>query len=225
MDGYNGIGVTFVIDGTTLHSYRDLRLLQLQEIEIPPPSAKRHLISGVLGLDSAIDLTNHFGPVRFENRQITLTFEAQDKSHTEWCSTRSTVENALHGRTGKVILDIDPDYYWSGFIAVTASKTDLYHSNIVVSIDAFPYKRKLLETIASLRVPGTTGTATVTVDGRMPVRPVATVSANCSVLLNGISYDIEKGSSEVDFSLVPGTNSLKITGVSTIDLSWEEGSL
>lgn len=132
-------GITFILDdGTRIHTYRNLNLKQLADLQISPAVPKRHLITDVPGIDGCIDVTKFFGGVKFENRTITAVFEGQDQNYDEWRALCRKVENALHGKYAKIILDIDPNYYWDGFVTVTSVKEAIAYSEMTITCDVKP---------------------------------------------------------------------------------------
>ena len=131
-------GVAFIIGTKRYHTYRDFGLKQLAELEISPAVPKRHLITNVPGMNGHIDVTEFFGGVKFENRTIKAAFEGQDQDYEEWCSLCRNVENVLHGKYAKIILDIDKNYYWDGFVTVTPSKNAIAYSKMTITCDVHP---------------------------------------------------------------------------------------
>lgn len=137
-------GAIFIINDKTYHSYYDLGLKQLANVFIGKPEPKRHVIEDVPGIDGTLDITERFGEQRYNNREIHLFFETQDTSYDEWMKIISKISNALHGKKGKIILDIDANYYWKGYIAVEdLEKTSIVYSEVEIVIDAYPYKINL----------------------------------------------------------------------------------
>ena len=137
-------GITFILDdGTRIHTYRNLNLKQLADLQISPAVPKRHLITDVPGIDGCIDVTKFFGGVKFENRTITAVFEGQDQNYDEWRALCRKVENALHGKYAKIILDIDQNYYWDGFVTVTPVKEAIAYSEMTITCDVKPKQHEV----------------------------------------------------------------------------------
>lgn len=217
-------GITFILDnGTQIHTYQDLNLKQLADITISSPVPKRHLITDVMGMDGQLDVTSKFGPVRFENRTITAGFEGQDQNYDEWCEVCGKVANALHGRHAQIILDVDPDWYWDGFITVAPKKEAIAYSYMEIGMDVCPYKlhrNEYLKTVAISDI------ATVKlVNDRMPASVVIVADTDLVVVTNGNSYELIAGRNEPDFELSEGENVLEFTGEGNVEISWRGGSL
>lgn len=214
-------GITFILDDNRqIHTYFDLKFLQLAYLEISPPSPKRHLITDVLGVDGYLEVRS--GPVRFENRNIKTRFEGQDQSFDEWCEVCSRTENALHGRHARVILDIDPDWYWDGFVTVTPTKEAIVYSEMEICIDVFPYKLKLNEYLKKAAV---NNSLVVLINDRMPSCPIIVTDTDLQVNVNGNTYELKTGRNEPEFELIEGSNVLEFTGSGNVEISWRGGSL
>ena len=94
-------GVRF--DG--LHSFHDLDMWLSERPDWGSPEPKLNLVE-IPGADGVLDLTEaNAGDVKFNNRQITLTFAAMVKAE-EQERFKSRIMNTLHG---KVIQQIIPD--------------------------------------------------------------------------------------------------------------------
>lgn len=218
-------GIKFIIGSKTYHTYSNFGLRQLADLEISPPEPKLHIIEDIPGSDGVIDLTEHFGVIRYKNRTITANFEAQDQSYDEWCTICSNVHNALHGQVAQIIMDIDPKYYWEGRLTVTPTKDAIVYSEIEISMDIFPYKKKILDTVIETSINQNNKTVTVT-NSRMPSQPVITVSSAVSLSFDGETYSLKSGDNSPDFELLEGENVLTFTGQTTsVIVKWKEGSL
>lgn len=216
-------GVTFILDNSRqIHTFTDLNLKQLASIVKSPAIPKRHLITEVMGIDGQLDATYLFGPVRFENRTITARFEGQDQNYDEWCEACSRTENALHGRHAQIIFDIDPDWYWDGFVTVTPTKEAIVYSEMEICVEVYPYKLRRQEYLMKAAVANSTLKLK---NDRMPVCPVIVTDADLQVTVDGKSYDLTEGRNEPEFELYEGENVLEFTGSGTVEISWRGGSL
>lgn len=217
-------GVTFIRDdGKILHTYYEFGMLQLADVKINPPTAKRHIISDVPGADGQIDITKEFGPIRFENRTIKTSFEGQDYNFDEWVRLCEKVWNELHGVYCKMILDIDPEHYWEGFVSCETVKDAVALSEMTISMDAYPYKRKINRYHAEYAI---NGSSTVTVESdRMPTSPYFTASSEMIVRYGEYTQTIGQDETQAEFEIVEGENVLQFTGKGTVIIEWEGGLL
>ena len=213
-------GVTFIVGDKIFHTFYEFGYKQLAEVNNTLPTAKRHLITDIMGMDSVLDYTEQFGPVRFNNRSLEVKFEGQDMNFTEWAEVVSRTADALHERYAKVILDTDPDYYYYGLCRVTAKKDALAFSEMSVVIDAFPWKRRIDKYVMNLSA----GTHEV-INDRMPASPEVTVSGYMNIEYDGKIYEFKAGTTKADFEFMEGINQIRITGSGTMKLEWEGGRL
>lgn len=140
-------GVTF--DGK--HSYTDFGLWMMSRPDLGSPTPKLSIVD-IPGADGNIDLTEaNTGEVKYNNRTITLSFGAvveQDEQE----EFRTNIMNALHGkRISKIVLDEDPEWYWTGRASVSFTKVNSWRMNCTVSIDAAPYAQRVEQTVINLR--------------------------------------------------------------------------
>lgn len=213
-------GVTFIVDGKIYHTFYEFGYRQLAEVVNTLPKAKRHLITDIMGMDSVLDLTEQFGPVRFNNRTLTVKFEGQDMTFDEWAEVVSRVSDALHERYAKIILDIDPDYYYYGLCTVSPSKKALAFSELDITVDAFPWKRRISKYILNVKA----GTHEVFND-RMPASPDITTTGYMNLEYDGKVYEFNAGTTKADFEFLEGSNQIRVTGSGTMTITWEGGRL
>lgn len=220
-------GITFKIVDKEYHTSNDLDLLWLAELEISSPEAKLHIIDDIQGADGILDITKQFGAIRFKNRSIIAQFEARDADYNEWHTICSNVHNKLHGQKAEIIMDTDPNYYWEGRLSISPVKESMEHSKIEISMDVFPYKRKVQDSKVEKTINQSNKTVAVT-NSRMPSEPIITVSSAVSLLFNGETYSLKSGDNSPDIEFIEGENLLTFTGQSTnvnVIVQWKEGSL
>ncbi len=127
-------GVTFGAHRSTDYGL----VLSKKNIESPSPKLETVEIPGADGL---LDMTDYFGDVKYENRQLSFEFSTavRGKGLSE---LYSRVQNDLNGRRFEsIILDDDPDYHYIG--RVTSVKlTEGKISRITVICSCEPYKVK-----------------------------------------------------------------------------------
>ena len=218
-------GVRLITPVATYHSFKDLMLMQTSDFEISEAIPKRHLIEEVWGIDSKLDYTESFGPVRFDNRTITLNFDILDRSLSEWWEVGGCIYNALHGRNIQLIFDSDKDWYWTGFCEVNWAREENIISHVQLIIDAFPYKKTVTKYLKRLTVAaGRTSVVSISND-RMPSVPTITTTLDADVTYDTNSYHLLSGENKADFELLEGITELKFVGGGTIIIEWEGGRL
>lgn len=125
-------GVTF----DTIHTSSYNMILSKKSIESPVPKTETVDIPGG---DGVLDMTEYFGDVKYKNRKITLVFSI-NLTGPELLDTYSDILNDLHGKHfEKIILDDDPDYYYTGRVtAVTLAEGEI--NKLTVECSCEPYK-------------------------------------------------------------------------------------
>lgn len=116
--------------------------LYLPEYEIPAPKAKTNY-KEVPYRDGAIDKTAPDGVVTFEDREWSLVFQktGEDVSAYDVPALSASLMNAIHGKSGEIIFDDDPNYKWVGRVFVEnvqCENNGLIIANI--SLITQPYK-------------------------------------------------------------------------------------
>ena len=122
------------------HSYKDLHLV-LSEKVIGTPSPKEETID-IPGGDGVLDLTEFFGGVKYENRQLSFEFSTL-VPQSQFMDLFSMVQNALHGQKMNISLDADPEWYYTGRISVSEWKADKSIGRLTIDCNCEPYKHRL----------------------------------------------------------------------------------
>ncbi len=123
------------------HSYRDWSLMCKSRPKVSPPVPKTKLIQ-VPGSDNIIDLTQMLtGKVHYEPR--TISFEFIMTAHRErWADLYSDILDALHGKTVKIVMDNDPNWYYTGRVTVGDLEAEKVTANLSMTATVEPYKRE-----------------------------------------------------------------------------------
>lgn len=138
-------GVTF----NGKHSLNDYGLYLAERPTIGNPEPQIYQIQ-VPGRNGLLDVTNSVtGDVTYSNRQLEFVF-ATMKDIEEQVTIRNELNNDLHGKEVRVVLDEDPDYYYTGRATVEWPEAEDWKARCTVSVDAEPYKRKSTLTEVSL---------------------------------------------------------------------------
>lgn len=123
------------------HSYRDWDLLLKSRPQISPPSPKFKLIQ-VPGSDHVIDLTESLtGQVHYEPRTIRFEFITK-ADRSRWASLYTEILDYLHGKQVRIIMDDDPNFYYTGRVAVEGMETDKKTATLTMTATVEPYKRE-----------------------------------------------------------------------------------
>lgn len=129
------LGVTF----GDKHSYRDWNLRWV-DVDIGYPNPKTKIID-IPGCSAVIDLTEALtGEVEYEQRDLTFKFETQERNFYDWETLRLSIANALHGKKMQIVLDTDPNYYYTGRAEVDFEKSDKEKGELTIKATCEPYK-------------------------------------------------------------------------------------
>lgn len=123
------------------HSFRDWGLVMKTRPNISPPTPKMKLIE-VPGSDHVIDLTESLtGTVHYEMRTIKFEFVMMDQRE-RWPSLYSDILKTIHGKRVNIIMDDDPNYYYTGRVTVGELEPDKKVAVLTMEAQVEPYKRE-----------------------------------------------------------------------------------
>lgn len=212
-----------------IHSYYDLDLI-LSDSYVPPAQPKTIYIDLPAG-DGMLDLTEAHGSVKYNDRTgCKFTFSMNPSSDMTFEEKKSQVSNALNGKKCKVILDKDPDYYYTGRCIVNEYLQDKRILQIVVTAKLSPYKQKKEATVVSFPVTSTEQTI-ILKNGKKPVVPeikCTTQSLNGQIKISfGTSiFSFGAGThTEEKIVLQEGENVLQVSGNGTVTFTYQEADL
>jgi phage-related protein len=173
------------------------------------------------GMNGTLDSTEEYGEVFYNDR--TLALDSKHPSDS-WHADFQAFMNAYHGQLVKIAFSNDPDYYWSGRLAV--SEYESKDHSLMMSAIVYPYKfKKALTTVTK------TGGGSVTLtNGRMKVVPEITISGPVTLAWNGYTKALSASSYPktvrvAGLELKQGTTTVTITGSASVTFSYREGSL
>ena len=202
-------------------AYLDFSLIRTS-MEIGTPKPKTRIVD-IEGADGEIDLTEYFGDVNYNNRQLTFEFETI-KRQDEFMKLFSIIQNAIHGKRMKVQISDDPDFYYIGRITVSEWKADKRTGKLTIEVDAEPYKLKNSITTIAKSINGTEYVDCYNL--RKRVSPTVTVEAETTLEYGSYTATIAAGiytMSEIIFT--EGENLLKVTTNGLITITYQEGGL
>ena len=206
-------GVTFVSLNANIskHSYLDFGVI-LTEQNIGLPSPKTYTVN-IEGMDGALDLSECFGEMKYENRTIKFTFESIDKI-TDWQAKMIKISSFLHGQKMKITTWSDPNFYYIGRCHIDEYNSNSKLGKIVISCDCEPFKYKQNITTFNL----VEGSNTVR-NSRLTV--YADLINEAEITINGKTYNA--GAHLRTIKLTSGTNNLNSSGSAT--LIFQEGEI
>lgn len=129
------------------HTYDDYGLFLTDKIAVSSPEPKLQQID-IPGADGTIDLTDAVtGAVNYANRTITMQFATKTKHHEQ---LRTQLLNDLHGKRVQIVLDEDPEYYYTGRAVVDLSECNRSSARVTITATVQPYKLRREETVIEM---------------------------------------------------------------------------
>lgn len=206
------------------HSYNDLRLI-LASKTIGTPSPKTEVID-IPGGDGVLDLTEYFGDVKYENRELSYEFSIM-VPRSDFPSVFSAVQSALHGRKLPIIDDEDPGWFYRGRISVSEWKADRNIGKLTIDCDCEPYKYQISPTVITRSISGTSSINLP--NSRKRVVPEVVVSSGSGLSItfgSGYLWNLASGSYLLpELELVEGDNTVTVSGTGTITFTYTQGTL
>lgn len=211
-------GVTF----DNFHTYIDFGLL-LSSKTIGSPSPKTETID-VPGADGALDLTEYFGRINYKNRTLSFEFKTIEPM-SEFLNIFSNIQNTVHGKKMKIILDDDPYFYYVGRVNVNEWKSDGRIGTIVIECDCEPYKYRLNKTVITDSI--VTSAAIVYDNLRKPVVPTIRTTDAISITFGTVTTALDSAGEYTipEILFEEGKNTINYEGTATVTLEYQEGGL
>lgn len=204
------------------HSWNDFSLI-LSDKKIGSPDAKITTVE-IPGADGVLDISEYFGDIKYKNRTLSFNFSTI-VPQSEFLNLFSTIQNAIHGKRIRIVLDDDPDFYYIGRISVSEWKADKNIGKITVDCDCEPYKYKTNKTVMTFAV---TDSATAILSNlRKQVVPQFTSSGAIQIEFGGSTYSISSAGTFTvpEIVLTAGNNEITFTGTANVTVEYQEGGL
>ena len=210
----------------SVHSDTDLHLIQ-QQLELGPAVPRINLVD-VPGGNGSRDLTEALGVgVTYKDRTIKWVYALRPDA--DWSASFARVSAALNGRACDIVLDDDPDWYYSGRVTVSGHKTSGLLRQISVTATCRPYKRLRDETVVSRDDIGTSYKGLVCDIGVMPLVPMIHTDQATTLKWGTTTVSVDAGDHVIPGFYMSGRQTIqaKLTagapGVVTV--TWREGAL
>lgn len=204
------------------HTFHDLGLLLKGYPKITPPKAKVRFVD-VPGADGALNVSRVLtGFMLYERRTISMEFNILEERDL-WPEIHSSVMDELHGLELEIILDDDPEFFYTGIVSVDDYDPQNVTSGVRITADVEPYKTRIEPTKRSFDVSGSLAAKLITM--RKPVCPVITASAAMQMIFGGRTYSLAVGKNTFpDVILRSGAdNSFTFKGDGSVTLEYREG--
>ena len=204
------------------HTLRDWGAIITNTDVIGMPEPQTILLD-VPGRSGRLDLSEVLtGDVSYGNREIKMELAAE-KDSEGWQEMCLHIFNKYHGRNVQVIFDDDSAYYYYGRASVTDLKRLRRAGQMVLTVDAEPFKYELAETNVTYSASTASLSGTLS-NGRMMVSPEVTVSAPCQLFHEGKVFTLTAGKQSVPgFVLHEGDNAVSLTGTRSATFTYRRG--
>ena len=206
------------------HSWNDFQLV-LATKTIGTPSPKTETID-IPGGDGVLDLTDFFGETKYGNRNLSFEFSTM-VTPSEFMPLFSVVQNALHGRKMRIILDEDPEWCYIGRISVSEWKADRNIGKLTIDCDCEPYKYQIGTTEIFRSISGTSSFTLPNSRKRVVPEVKVTSSSGLSVTYgSGNLWTLASGSYLLpELELVEGDNPITVSGTGSITFTYTQAQL
>lgn len=245
MTDYKGVELIRSSDGKRVHTFNDWGLVLKERPEISPPEPKTEYVE-LPGTDGHLDLTESLtGEVVFNTRTISMKFHVI-QNNKEWPKVYSDILDFLHGRTMKIVMDDDLDYYYVGRITVEAWSSNPNRSELQMKAVAEPYKMERsssmedwewdpfnfeIGVIREYKDMEVNGSLSLNITGsRKPVIPSFTVvsddGSGMTMWYAGEEYHLSDGLNHVvNIRIKEGTYNFVFIGTGTVSVDYRGGRL
>lgn len=204
------------------HSYDDFNLI-LSQKTIGTPSPKTETID-IPGGDGVLDLTDFFGEVKYNNRNLSFEFSTI-VPQAQFMDLFSKVQDALHGQKMQIVLDDDSEWYYTGRISVSEWKAEKSIGKLTIDCDCEPYKTKLADTVVTAEVNGEE-IAVVLSNGKKTVVPTIDITGEVNLTYGTNFYSLSAGRYDLPaVRLAKGENTVLLSGTGAATFTYRERGL
>jgi hypothetical protein len=194
----------------------------LSQKTIGTPSPKTETVD-IPGGDGVLDLTDFFGEVKYNNRELSFEFSTI-VPQSEFMTLFSRVQNALHGQKMQIALDDDSGWHYIGRITVSEWKAEKSIGKLTIDCDCESYKVKDSETVVTEEV--TAEKTVILKNSGKSVVPVIDITGNVNLTFGVNYYSLAEGRYELPaVRLTEGNNSILLSGTGTATFSYTERGL
>lgn len=226
----------FSIQFDDIDTWETYQLVPTSRPDVNPPAAKTNYID-VYSPDGALDLSTALtGFMLFDNRKGSWEFYTRNRA-MPWEVLYHRLLNELHGRSFRVKLSQQPDFYYIGRIFVKDPKSPKTHTNPTLEYFLEPYKYELTTSLEPwLWDPFNFETGIIrdysglTVDGTLalfipassrPYIPTITASAAMTVETGGETYQLAAGENRITEILIDKDTTLTFSGSGTVSVEYQ----
>lgn len=188
--------------------------------EITFPEKQKELLQ-VPARNGKVDIALPQQSEAYGHRSIKIKCDALDRSFSEWSNLVSDIANHAQDEFLQIIPDFDDKWYYEGWVKVTPSKNYMVSSQILFTVDAYPYKRRT----RSYEINVTEQAEVALSNRKLATYPVVTTDASIVITAMGNSYRLSAGTHEIKLELPVGDTDVTIEGTANVVIEYQEASL
>lgn len=224
------------------HTYDEWHMVPTSRPVVNPPAVKTNLVElpGVDSISDNLDFSELLmGRVAYGRR--TGSWEFLLRPGTNWPKVYYSLLDYLHGVVHQVILEDDPQYYYTGRLKINQWKSDSNFSLITIDYDFDPYKKARLASddhewnwddelsqdiqYGTFVVSGSV-VRNFVYNGAVSVVPYIYCTETCGVEFKGQRYTLVPGvNHNNNLLLTTGDNIMEFSGFATITVRYREAKL
>lgn len=215
------------------NTWKDWHMAPQSRPFVADPPVKEEYVD-VPGADGSLDYTDILtGAPRYGQRTGSWDFIIEN-GWAPWYETQSKLLNFLHGKKHRIVLDDDPEHYYTGRLTLKTKFNTKDYNQVQISYNLNPYKYPVNSTAKTEWLwndlfgntiyygPFTVKkkkTRTIFTDSAGII--VINVSNPMDVIFNGVTTHLSTGDN--NFSVGSGSNVLKFVGSGKVVVDYEVG--
>ena len=127
-----------------INTWDDWHLIPTSRPTVNMPEVETKLVT-IPGVHGFVDISNTLtGTPTYQTRSGTWEFYVHNE-YEFWADIYSKIAEYLHGLSHRIILEDDPDYYYTGRLSIGDYKSDANWSTVPINYSLEPFKRELID--------------------------------------------------------------------------------
>lgn len=226
-----------------MDTFDDWRIVPESRPLVSPPEVKTEYVE-IPGADGSLDYTEALSGIKYNNREGSWTFyvlnvlSGLSGSFMSWNELYSLIMKTVHGKRKRVVLESDPEYYYTGRIFVDQWNSDKDYSKITLKYIMDPWKYPINTTAnrdwlwnelfgnviyyGPFDVVGEKSRNLINPTDE-PIFPTFYCTSQMGVTFNTSSYTLPSGTSTSPFKILPGDNFMVFTGNGRVTVDYSIG--
>lgn len=202
-------------------------LLTLTGWQLSEPIYKDNFVP-VPGRDGDLDFSTVLtdGEPRYNNRELTATFESSEGTRLDRKAIFEEMQNLLDGRRMNIVLPDDDLHYIAGRVRVAIEYNDPAHGALTVTAICEPWQYAVNETVHVLAASDVEQSYILKNAGRRVLIPSVVVTGAVDLAYGGSNWSLSAGAYTLpDLMLYPGAAIIKYRGTGTLTFRYREAIL